>query len=111
MNKRELLDFFCQQVLRSRSWQEAYSRFAEGVDRAYGCGGVWIARRFSRRWHFLAGKACRKGLPPEKYELSEELALFVEDQEALGEERDFICRLAGLLVEVFPPEGQNKASG
>ncbi len=111
MSKRELMEFFCQQVLTSSSWQEAYSRFAEGLDRAFGCGGVWIARRFSRRWHFLAGRACRKGLPPERFDLSGELALFVEDQEALGEYRDFICRLAGLLVEAFPPEGAEKASG
>ena len=100
----ELLKTLVQQLEGKEDFDSASRTFCEILDEKFDLGGVWFARKFSKRWHFIGGRKSRKGLPPVRIDLFPNLALFVEDEEKIGKDRDFLLLLAKLFLYLFPAE-------
>lgn len=100
----ELLKTLVQRLEGKKDFDSASKTFCELLDERFDLGGVWFAKKFSKRWHFIGGRKSRKGLPPVRIDLFPDIALFVEDEEKINKNRDFIFLLARLFLCIFPAE-------
>ncbi|HOK22574.1 MAG TPA: hypothetical protein PKU94_05930 [Candidatus Hydrothermia bacterium] len=72
--------------------------FLERVRCTYETGGIWVARRFGRRWSFLCGIEPTGPSMPARFKIDDDYMLFCENPEKISKK---IVQITNKLRELL----------